>query len=379
MESLATLQNFGQEKLEALKNISKDPQNLRTAGFIVVAATTGAVAGVLVAKGLLAAKGVVAAQATLATKGGATAAAPSAAQSGAALLQQATANGAAALQNANTLLNSLTTNSTALLNNATGLVNSATVGGATLSHQVAALLNTLTNNALPLTAGAVGGGAVGVGVTQQKVRHLQVRFNEQVAQAEVYQAETNRLQTALADAEAKISASELKATSTETPQPAPGPVVKPVPDQLEQIRGIGPVFARRLNAAGIFTFADLAAQTPEQLQAIMAGVRANRMFHPQDWIDQARQLAAAPPGKTTTPSTSLESSQTAPDAAIALDRLEALAGLTPLYASRLNAAGILTYADLAAQTPARVQQISGATEDVVTVQAWITAAQALCR
>lgn len=283
MENLTTLQTFGQEKLAALKNMSSEPGYWRTIGFVAIAATTGAVTGVIVAKGLLAAKGAVAAQAALAAKGGTAVAAPSTAQSGAALLQQATANSAAALQNANTLLTNLTANGTAALTNATGLVTSVTTGGATLGHQLAVLLNALTNNALPLTAGAVGGGAVGVGVTQRQVRHLQVRFNEQVAQTEAYQTEANRLQTALADAQTQISANAANIVL---------PVAQPAQDSLEQIRGIGPVFARHLNAAGIFTFADLAAQTPEELQKIMTGVRANRMFHPQEWIDQARQLAA---------------------------------------------------------------------------------------
>ena len=41
-------------------------------------------------------------------------------------------------------------------------------------------------------------------------------------------------------------------------------------DQLEAIHGIGPVYARSLNQAGILTYADLAQATSEQVIAIVA-------------------------------------------------------------------------------------------------------------
>ncbi len=58
-------------------------------------------------------------------------------------------------------------------------------------------------------------------------------------------------------------------------------------DPLERIRGIGPVFARRLRAAGVRTFADLANCPPERLREI---VKARPLHNPEAWIAQARQL-----------------------------------------------------------------------------------------
>ncbi len=58
-------------------------------------------------------------------------------------------------------------------------------------------------------------------------------------------------------------------------------------DALERIRGIGPVFARRLREAGVQTFADLAACPPERLREI---VQAQPWHNPEDWIAQALQL-----------------------------------------------------------------------------------------
>lgn len=70
------------------------------------------------------------------------------------------------------------------------------------------------------------------------------------------------------------------------PQTAP---VEIVLDQLEAIHGIGPVYARRLNEAGIFTYANLAQTAPKQLIAIVA---PNSKLTPDvaAWINEARIL-----------------------------------------------------------------------------------------
>lgn len=62
------------------------------------------------------------------------------------------------------------------------------------------------------------------------------------------------------------------------------------PDDLEVIVGIGPVIARTLNNAGVFTFADLAALGVDELREIV-GDRIQRLANEEDIIVQARQLA----------------------------------------------------------------------------------------
>jgi predicted flap endonuclease-1-like 5' DNA nuclease len=57
-------------------------------------------------------------------------------------------------------------------------------------------------------------------------------------------------------------------------------------DDLEEINGIGPVFANRLNEAGIYTFAQLALSEPDQLKEITGVTR----WDPEDWISQAARL-----------------------------------------------------------------------------------------
>jgi large subunit ribosomal protein L21 len=73
-------------------------------------------------------------------------------------------------------------------------------------------------------------------------------------------------------------------------QPASLPPKKepaPDPDDLTVIKGIGPVFATRLNKAGIFTYAQLAAQKPEKVQFVTQVTR----WDPADWIAEAKKLA----------------------------------------------------------------------------------------
>ncbi len=67
------------------------------------------------------------------------------------------------------------------------------------------------------------------------------------------------------------------------------------PDNLETITGIGPAFARALNQAGIYRFADLAQYTPQKLTSVLAqqgNVKiACERIEANDWIGQAEVLA----------------------------------------------------------------------------------------
>jgi hypothetical protein len=66
-------------------------------------------------------------------------------------------------------------------------------------------------------------------------------------------------------------------------------------DNLEAIHGIGPTFARSLNQAGIYQYAELAQFSPQQLAQVLtekAGVRiAAERIEASNWIGQAEALA----------------------------------------------------------------------------------------
>lgn len=83
-------------------------------------------------------------------------------------------------------------------------------------------------------------------------------------------------------------------TLTREPEPPtftlpPEPVESPVsvePDDLTQIPGIGPVFARRLMEAGIATFSHLAAADP----SAVAGITNVPIARVDRWIQESAGL-----------------------------------------------------------------------------------------
>lgn len=236
-DPLGQWKNFYQENQETVQ----------TVGIVALAGATGTVIGVLLGKGLFAIKS--------------------------AAVVKAGATRAAATFNPTT---------TATLQGAVRLFNNTALHGAPLVDKLSALFNTISTNAVPLTAGAVGGSAVGVGVVQNQVRQVQGKLEQQIAQTAAAQAEAARIQDVLSSKEANLA--ELQA---KLPSPTPPA------DDLEAIRGIGKVMAQRLNAAGIYTFAELALQTPQQLRTIIGTGRSAAMMNPEAWIAEAQQRVAS--------------------------------------------------------------------------------------
>jgi large subunit ribosomal protein L21 len=74
---------------------------------------------------------------------------------------------------------------------------------------------------------------------------------------------------------------------------SPKPVAPAAPspqDNLQIIKGIGPVIERKLNEAGVFTFAELGRLTAEDLRNIL-GKTIQRLADEDDLLRQARDLA----------------------------------------------------------------------------------------
>lgn len=72
-------------------------------------------------------------------------------------------------------------------------------------------------------------------------------------------------------------------------------VEPPEIDDLKLINGIGPVVEQRLNrVAGIYTYTQLAALSPADIAAAVAGLAglSAERIKKQDWIGQARKLAS---------------------------------------------------------------------------------------
>ena len=84
---------------------------------------------------------------------------------------------------------------------------------------------------------------------------------------------------------------------TKPPVKSHSPSAKPTRDKdpLTEIDGIGPAYEKALNAMGIYTFADLAAQNPDDLAANLKSVRLTAARIKRDqWIEQAAALANEP-------------------------------------------------------------------------------------
>lgn len=63
-------------------------------------------------------------------------------------------------------------------------------------------------------------------------------------------------------------------------------------DDLEAVKGIGPVIHKELTAMGIVTFAQLVALTPAQIEHIEEKIGFPGRVGREHWIDQARELMA---------------------------------------------------------------------------------------
>lgn len=92
-----------------------------------------------------------------------------------------------------------------------------------------------------------------------------------------------------ADAERRrASEPETRPAAKAKPEKA---VAAPVPDDLTEIKGIGPAMQNKLRALGITTFADLAAADPDQLIAKLKGSQPLSRGRVQHWTEAARERA----------------------------------------------------------------------------------------
>ena len=106
-------------------------------------------------------------------------------------------------------------------------------------------------------------------------------------------------ETALTDApESTVTVSEKKETAVTISEPAPSAMtlveeepVPIVPDNLKIVEGIGPKIEEILRAAGINTFAQLAAAEVRQLEKIVREDAGIRVAFPDTWPKQAKLAA----------------------------------------------------------------------------------------
>ncbi len=176
-----------------------------------------------------------------------------------------------------------------------------------------------------------------------------------------------------ARAEGADSLDDIFGTSTTTMEAVGGGSSTPAPegpDDLTQIKGIGPEIVEVLKSHGIETYSDLASKTPAELREILGPEFAVEDL--ATWSDQAilastgdwdglrawqQQMVGG--GEATGDSSSEPEVQ--PVDISPSDDLTKIEGIGPKIAENLNAAGIRTFADLAALTPDQIRGVLGST------------------
>lgn len=142
------------------------------------------------------------------------------------------------------------------------------------------------------------------------------------------------------------------------PMPATG-------DDLTRIEGIGPAIARHLNDAGIFTFAELAGTDPARIRSILDNIGGYGAHDTTTWPDQSQMAARGEwdqlkewqtrlDGGRVTPT---EAPAAVPSTPVEVDDLTRIEGIGPAIAGHLNAAGIMSYSQLASAGSVQIREI----------------------
>jgi predicted flap endonuclease-1-like 5' DNA nuclease len=123
---------------------------------------------------------------------------------------------------------------------------------------------------------------VGVPRVDEEAPELDVESPEIAADVPEIEAEPRGLESELPEAEADLPVADAELVADVAAEP-------PVPDDLKRIVGIGPKISSVLQAAGITTFAQLAATDVVQLEEILEAEspRLLRLASPTTWPEQA--------------------------------------------------------------------------------------------
>lgn len=91
----------------------------------------------------------------------------------------------------------------------------------------------------------------------------------------------------LAEEEAEEALESLAVDQPAASEPTAEPARR---DRLEAIKGIGPVFAKRLQAAGITSYQQLAGTSPDRIREIVSA-QPWQAVEAEEWIAQAREMS----------------------------------------------------------------------------------------
>lgn len=88
----------------------------------------------------------------------------------------------------------------------------------------------------------------------------------------------------------KKAAPEAEAKTEEAAAPAAAAAPAGDADDLKKLNGLGPAIAKKLNEAGITTFAQIAAMTDEDVARVEEELSLKGRFERDNWIEQAKEM-----------------------------------------------------------------------------------------
>lgn len=138
------------------------------------------------------------------------------------------------------------------------------------------------------------GGASVVAATSGAFAHATKQWSQIMneAQAELDAERKSAGPAELADAAASAAPDAASAPTSAAASAAAAPADGP--DDLQQIRGIGPKAAEFLQTSGVTTYEQLAAMSPEQLRELLATAGGRyRVVDPSAWPAEAQRLSEA--------------------------------------------------------------------------------------
>ena len=206
--------------------------------------------------------------------------------------------------------------------------------------------------------------------TQERLRRAEARLEELEGSQEVETEVSPEL--AIPDIPTAEPMEEPFAVKTSSTEPFP---LLEQGDDLASLPGIGPAYARRLKEAGVLTYEDLARLDEQDLRTLL-GVRPS--WDGMDLaacLEEARRRAGLTEEKAHREETGAQSEMALQTA---WDDLTKVKGIGRTYAERLRAAGIHTFAELAALNEEQLRQIiRPAAWQNVNLGSWIEQARTL--
>jgi predicted flap endonuclease-1-like 5' DNA nuclease len=208
---------------------------------------------------------------------------------------------------------------------------------------------------------------------------LRGEFTRAVQQTQAREADVINLQTAFTSDLERLRA-ELAATKKENQDlydrlaklEAELEQATHVSDPFFKIKGIGPVYQRRLRESGVFTFSELAQLSVERLHEIIQPEDWQQLDF-DNWLHEASIFAQGGSIKRERRTRRRRVFNSA------RDRLQRIAGISADYEQWLWAAGILTFDQLSHRQVADIQRSLDLDDSAIDVKSWIDEAARLAR